>query len=153
MLLTLVYAVVAALALPGTLAASRHPAPPGADQAQAAQAEPLGAGEPESDTTTEPEQSTAESAGGEPAGATPAPVAGAPTVNQQPATQAAPEAEQPPAPPSPDGEPAAEEQAVDAVAAVEARAARELETAHKRLLNTHLEKELKSVRVLREMAR
>jgi hypothetical protein len=33
------------------------------------------------------------------------------------------------------------------------RAARELETAHRRLLNTHLEKELKSVRVLREMGR
>ena len=36
---------------------------------------------------------------------------------------------------------------------LETRAARELETAHRRLLNTHLEKELKSVRVLREMAR
>lgn len=33
------------------------------------------------------------------------------------------------------------------------RASRELETAHRRLLNTHLEKELKSVRVLREMGR
>lgn len=32
-------------------------------------------------------------------------------------------------------------------------ASRELETAHRRLLNTHLEKELKSVRVLREMGR
>jgi DNA repair protein RecO (recombination protein O) len=32
-----------------------------------------------------------------------------------------------------------------------ARAARELETAHRRLLNLHLEKELKSARVLREM--
>jgi DNA repair protein RecO (recombination protein O) len=32
-------------------------------------------------------------------------------------------------------------------------ASRQLETAHRRLLNTHLEKELKSVRVLREMAR
>ena len=32
-----------------------------------------------------------------------------------------------------------------------ARAARELETAHRRLLNVHLEKELKSARVLREM--
>ena len=31
------------------------------------------------------------------------------------------------------------------------RAARELETAHRRLLNVHLEKELKSARVLREM--
>jgi DNA repair protein RecO (recombination protein O) len=31
------------------------------------------------------------------------------------------------------------------------RAARELETAHRRLINTHLEKELKSARVLREM--
>jgi recombinational DNA repair protein (RecF pathway) len=36
---------------------------------------------------------------------------------------------------------------------LESRASRELETAHRRLLNTHLEKELKSVRVLREMAR
>ncbi|MBA3637805.1 MAG: DNA repair protein RecO [Acidobacteriota bacterium] len=36
---------------------------------------------------------------------------------------------------------------------LDARASRELETAHRRLLNTHLEKELKSVRVLREMAR
>jgi DNA repair protein RecO (recombination protein O) len=33
------------------------------------------------------------------------------------------------------------------------RASRELETVHRRLLNTHLEKELKSVRVLREMGR
>jgi len=33
------------------------------------------------------------------------------------------------------------------------RASRELETAHRRLLITHLEKELKSVRVLREMGR
>jgi DNA repair protein RecO (recombination protein O) len=32
-----------------------------------------------------------------------------------------------------------------------ARAARELETAHRRLINLHLEKELKSARVLREM--
>ena len=31
------------------------------------------------------------------------------------------------------------------------RASRELETVHRRLLNLHLEKELKSVRVLREM--
>ena len=31
------------------------------------------------------------------------------------------------------------------------RAARELETAHRRLISTHLEKELKSARVLREM--
>lgn len=37
--------------------------------------------------------------------------------------------------------------------ALDARASRELETAHRRLLNTHLEKELKSVRVLREMGR
>jgi DNA repair protein RecO (recombination protein O) len=37
--------------------------------------------------------------------------------------------------------------------ALDARAARELETVHRRLLNTHLEKELKSVRVLREMGR
>ena len=36
---------------------------------------------------------------------------------------------------------------------LEPRAARELETAHRRLLNAHLEKELKSVRVLREMGR
>ena len=36
---------------------------------------------------------------------------------------------------------------------LDARASRELETAHRRLLNTHLEKELKSVRVLREMGR
>jgi DNA repair protein RecO (recombination protein O) len=34
-----------------------------------------------------------------------------------------------------------------------ARAGRELETAHRRLLNLHLEKELKSARVLREMRR
>jgi hypothetical protein len=34
---------------------------------------------------------------------------------------------------------------------LEPRAARELETAHRRLLNLHLDKELKSVRVLREM--
>jgi DNA repair protein RecO (recombination protein O) len=34
-----------------------------------------------------------------------------------------------------------------------APAARELETAHRRLLNVHLDKELKSVRVLREMGR
>lgn len=33
------------------------------------------------------------------------------------------------------------------------RASRELETAHRRLLSTHLDKELKSVRVLREMGR
>ena len=32
-----------------------------------------------------------------------------------------------------------------------ARAARELETVHRRLINVHLEKELKSVRILREM--
>ena len=32
-------------------------------------------------------------------------------------------------------------------------AARELETAHRRLLNLHLDKELKSARVLREMRR
>ena len=31
------------------------------------------------------------------------------------------------------------------------RASRELETVHRRLLNLHLEKELKSARVLREM--
>ena len=37
--------------------------------------------------------------------------------------------------------------------ALDARASRELETAHRRLLITHLEKELKSVRVLREMGR
>jgi DNA repair protein RecO (recombination protein O) len=36
---------------------------------------------------------------------------------------------------------------------LDARASRELETAHRRLLVTHLEKELKSVRVLREMGR
>jgi DNA repair protein RecO (recombination protein O) len=34
---------------------------------------------------------------------------------------------------------------------LQARAARELETVHRRLLNLHLEKELKSARVLREM--
>jgi DNA repair protein RecO (recombination protein O) len=34
-----------------------------------------------------------------------------------------------------------------------ARAARELETAHRRLINLHLDKELKSARVLREMRR
>jgi DNA repair protein RecO (recombination protein O) len=34
---------------------------------------------------------------------------------------------------------------------LDARAARELETAHRRLINAHLEKELKSARVLREM--
>ena len=34
---------------------------------------------------------------------------------------------------------------------LDARAARELETVHRRLLNLHLEKELKSARVLREM--
>jgi DNA repair protein RecO (recombination protein O) len=34
---------------------------------------------------------------------------------------------------------------------LQARAARELETAHRRLLHVHLDKELKSVRVLREM--
>jgi hypothetical protein len=32
-----------------------------------------------------------------------------------------------------------------------ARAGREIETAHRRLINLHLEKELKSARVLREM--
>ena len=31
------------------------------------------------------------------------------------------------------------------------RAARELETAHRRLINVHLDKDLKSARVLREM--
>ena len=36
---------------------------------------------------------------------------------------------------------------------LDARAARELETAHRRLLHSHLDKELKSVRVLREMGR
>ena len=36
-------------------------------------------------------------------------------------------------------------------AALSARASRELETAHRRLINLHLEKELKSARVLREM--
>jgi recombinational DNA repair protein (RecF pathway) len=36
---------------------------------------------------------------------------------------------------------------------LDARASRELETAHRRLLHTHLEKELKSIRVLREMGR
>ena len=36
---------------------------------------------------------------------------------------------------------------------LDARAARELETAHRRLLHTHLDKELKSVKVLREMGR
>jgi DNA repair protein RecO (recombination protein O) len=36
---------------------------------------------------------------------------------------------------------------------LDTRASRELETAHRRLLNTHLEKELKSVRVLREIER
>jgi DNA repair protein RecO (recombination protein O) len=36
---------------------------------------------------------------------------------------------------------------------LDVRSSRELETAHRRLLNTHLEKELKSVRVLREMGR
>jgi DNA repair protein RecO (recombination protein O) len=35
--------------------------------------------------------------------------------------------------------------------ALGARAGREIETAHRRLINLHLEKELKSVRVLREM--
>jgi hypothetical protein len=35
--------------------------------------------------------------------------------------------------------------------ALSPRAARELETAHRRLINVHLEKELKSARVLREM--
>jgi hypothetical protein len=34
---------------------------------------------------------------------------------------------------------------------LEPRASRELETAHRRLLNLHLEKELKSARVLREL--
>ena len=37
--------------------------------------------------------------------------------------------------------------------ALSSRAARELETAHRRLLSVHLEKELKSARVLREMRR
>jgi DNA repair protein RecO (recombination protein O) len=37
--------------------------------------------------------------------------------------------------------------------ALDARTSRELETAHRRLLLAHLEKELKSVRVLREMGR
>jgi len=37
--------------------------------------------------------------------------------------------------------------------ALQARAARELETVHRRLMNLHLEKELKSARVLREMRR
>jgi DNA repair protein RecO (recombination protein O) len=36
---------------------------------------------------------------------------------------------------------------------LDVRAGRELETAHRRLLNAHLDKELKSVRVLREMGR
>jgi DNA repair protein RecO (recombination protein O) len=36
---------------------------------------------------------------------------------------------------------------------LESRASRELETAHRRLLHAHLDKELKSVRVLREMGR
>ena len=36
---------------------------------------------------------------------------------------------------------------------LDAGSSRELETAHRRLLNTHLEKELKSIRVLREMQR
>jgi hypothetical protein len=36
-------------------------------------------------------------------------------------------------------------------AALSAAASRELETVHRRLLNLHLEKELKSARVLREM--
>jgi DNA repair protein RecO (recombination protein O) len=40
-----------------------------------------------------------------------------------------------------------------AALALSSRAARELETAHRRLLMVHLEKELKSVRVLREMQR
>jgi recombinational DNA repair protein (RecF pathway) len=35
--------------------------------------------------------------------------------------------------------------------ALEPRAARELETAHRRLINVHLDKDLKSARVLREM--
>jgi hypothetical protein len=35
--------------------------------------------------------------------------------------------------------------------ALQPRASRELETIHRRLLNLHLEKELKSARVLREM--
>ena len=35
--------------------------------------------------------------------------------------------------------------------ALDARAERELETVHRRLLNLHLDKELKSARVLREM--
>ncbi len=35
--------------------------------------------------------------------------------------------------------------------ALQPRASRELETVHRRLLNLHLEKELKSARVLREM--
>ena len=39
------------------------------------------------------------------------------------------------------------------VLTLETRAARELETAHRRLLNAHLDKELKSVRVLREMGK
>jgi hypothetical protein len=34
---------------------------------------------------------------------------------------------------------------------LETRASRELETVHRRLLNLHLEKELKSARVLREL--
>jgi arginine/lysine/ornithine decarboxylase len=36
-------------------------------------------------------------------------------------------------------------------AALEPAAARELETAHRRLLHVHLEKELKSARVLRQL--
>jgi hypothetical protein len=36
---------------------------------------------------------------------------------------------------------------------LETRASRELETAHRRLLHAHLDKELKSVRVLREISR
>ena len=36
---------------------------------------------------------------------------------------------------------------------LEPRVARELETAHRRLLHAHLDKELKSVRVLREIGR
>ena len=41
-------------------------------------------------------------------------------------------------------------EAVDALA-LSTQSARQLETAHRRLINLHLEKELKSSRVLREM--
>jgi LPXTG-motif cell wall-anchored protein len=99
--LTAVYALAAALALPGSLAASDDPAPPETGRAEAAQAEPPVAPRPPSSAKApqaEPAPLVAEAAPGAEAtaGAEAPPAVEAPAAAEQPAGQEPPPASAPP---------------------------------------------------------